>query len=110
MTSIYERKDGRFSVHFKDPREKNTSKLSETWSFHNDRKDAVEFAREKDCEFYNDKRYLLPKGITLDYAGRRFRLNVRINNQRTKHIITSHSLREVVDVRRHLINNLLDTI
>lgn len=65
---------------------------------------ALELCRSQDCEFYSEHPYMLPTGITLDKANRRFRVYTRYGNMK------SHkTLMDAVSQKQDIINDLTES-
>lgn len=57
-------------------------------------------------DFYKDKSYLLPSGITVNNTRRLFCLRIRVNGQ-IKEFYNSKNLQKVLDERKSIINQLI---
>lgn len=80
----------------------------EQWYTFGTEKQAQERANELNYEYYSKHKDRLPKGITIDHTNKRFRFHIRLNNEIVKHIKSSKDLNKVIEVRNHILKNLLD--
>ena len=68
-----------------------------------DKKKAIEKCRELDSEFYSENPYLIPPGISLDKANRRFRVYTRYG------FFKSHkTLMSAVEQKHEIIADLIE--
>lgn len=78
------------------------------WTTHKTEKEAIEKAFELDFDFYSKNKDKLPKGITIDISEKRFRLFIRLDHKRMKVIKSGKNLQDLIDIRKHILINLLD--
>jgi hypothetical protein len=99
-TRIHKRKSqNTYVVYFVNPINKENTQIG---SF-TDLKKAIELARDKDSDFYSKHPYLIPSGITLDKANRRFRVYTRYG------VFKSHkTLMQAVEQKQNIISDLTE--
>ena len=97
---IHKRNDKEsYVVYFVNPINRDNSQIG---SFSKE-KDAIKLAREKDSDFYSKNPYLIPPGISLDKANKRFRVYTRYGNMK------SHkTLMEAVQQKQNIISDLTE--
>lgn len=81
--------------------------LGKELNFKNE-KEAKEKAIELNYDYFSQHTDKLPKGIIVDAANKRFRFFIRLDNKTLKHIKSSKDLNKLIEVRNHILKNLLD--
>ena len=99
-TRIHKRKEKNiYVVYFVNPINKENKQIG---SF-TELKKAIELARDTDSEFYSKHPYLIPSGITLDKANKRFRVYTRYNIFKSQ-----KTLMEAVEQKQNIISDLTE--
>lgn len=88
-----------FVVYFVNPINKSNEQIG---SFEN-LDDAIEICRKTDVDFYSEHPYLVPSGITLDKANKRFRVYTRYWTMNT-----CKTLMQAVEQKQNIINDLTE--
>jgi hypothetical protein len=91
-----------YQAHFRNPITKEQKYLGVFML----EKEAEDFLNNYLIDFYSTSPFLLPKGIFVCTASRKFGYNISIKGK-FKQIINSKSLKEVIDCRIEFINTLL---
>ena len=99
-TRIHKRKlQNTYTVYFVNPIDKDNKQIGNF----NDIKEAIELARNTDSEFYSEHPYLIPSGITLDKANRRFRVYTRYGVFKSQ-----KTLMQAVEQKQNIISDLTE--
>ena len=99
-TRIHKRKEkNTYVVYFVNP----IDKVSGHKGSFTDIKKAIELARDLDSEFYSKHPYLIPSGITLDKANRRFRVYTRYGVFKSQKTIM-----QAIEQKQNIISDLTE--
>ena len=99
-TRIHKRKSqNTYVVYFVNPIDKENTQIGHFTEL----KKAIEMARNKDSEFYSEHPYLIPSGITLDKANKRFRVYTRYGVFKSQ-----KTLMQAVEQKQNIISDLTE--